>query len=533
MAIYWVTEALPMGLTGLLPVILFPLFGIASIPALATNYFKNIHLLIVGTMMIAVAIEKHGLHKRVALRALLLIGTSPRRLLIGVMFTSWFLSFWLPNIATVAMMVPIVDAVIRELTIAARANFKDLHTSTGDSSVQVTIVPGDALECPSPQPEEAANDDEDLLHSNEHLLSMAAMMTLATSYACNIGGTATLIGTNPNMLLQNLMDDLYTMHGKESPLTYATWIPMGLPGATLAIVACFIWLQIYFSQGGCLSKKANRFVDVQHTRIALTEQYEALGPISFAEVIALLAFFTVTLLFFFRDPGFMPGYKSLFENGMVTDAVPALAVGALLFVLPAERPKIFCCRGSEGASDMRKGTKSVPAMLEWRTTIQKLPWSALFLIGGALAMEMGSRKSGLSLWLGCQLCAFDHMAPWAVVLIGMLFVCFFTQVTCGMATSSVFLPLFITMADRIGIHPLYITAPATLIASSTFMLPASSPTNAIIYETGHIPIKHMIVCGFVMNLIFAAITLLGTETWIKGLFDLDTLPWPASNTTAL
>jgi di/tricarboxylate transporter len=85
-------------------------------------------------------------------------------------------------------------------------SFKDLHTSTGDGSVQVTVVPGDARECPSPQPEEV-NDSENLLHFNKDLLNMAAMMTLATSYACNIGGTATLIGTNPNMLLQNLMDE--------------------------------------------------------------------------------------------------------------------------------------------------------------------------------------------------------------------------------------------------------------------------------------------------------------------------------------
>ncbi|ELU14804.1 hypothetical protein CAPTEDRAFT_121548 [Capitella teleta] len=120
MAIYWMTAVIPMGITGLLPVIMFPMFGLVSVPDVATNYIKNVQLVLMGSMFVAIAIEQQNFHRRLALKSLLAIGTSPRRLLFGIMFISWFLSFWLPNVAVTAMMVPIVEALVRELVTAAK-----------------------------------------------------------------------------------------------------------------------------------------------------------------------------------------------------------------------------------------------------------------------------------------------------------------------------------------------------------------------------------------------------------------------------
>lgn len=134
MAIYWVTEALPLAVTALLPVVLFPLLGILKGEDVAEAYIADVSLLLIGGLMMALAVEKCQLHARIALKILLVFGTKPAQILIGFMLPSWFLSMWLSNTATTGMMIPVAEKVIDEMwkqqrnrTPSTAASFTALH----------------------------------------------------------------------------------------------------------------------------------------------------------------------------------------------------------------------------------------------------------------------------------------------------------------------------------------------------------------------------------------------------------------------
>ena len=115
MAVFWITECLPIPITSLIPYVFYPLFGIRKSSDVAKNYMKNVNFLLLGGLMVAVAVESSNLHKRIALGVLKLVGSSPRRLMVGFMFIGWFLSMWISNTASTAMTIPIALAVLAEL----------------------------------------------------------------------------------------------------------------------------------------------------------------------------------------------------------------------------------------------------------------------------------------------------------------------------------------------------------------------------------------------------------------------------------
>ncbi|ELU15107.1 hypothetical protein CAPTEDRAFT_215953 [Capitella teleta] len=495
MAIYWMTAVLPMGITGLIPVFMFPMFGVIGVMEVATNYIKNIHLLLMGSMFVAIAIEQHGIHRRVAL---------------GALEHHWNITQKTENKGE-------MNACIRNYPPSSRqdAELGEVNMALDtDENDGIKVISHRAID----EAGDTKTDDAELLVESKYLSNTAAMIALAASYGSNIGGVATMIGTNPNVYLYGQMEMLYKSNDMDSPLTYVTWLAMGVPSALIALVFCYILLQLYFLGMNCCPGSSSNLGDTERSKAALKKQQAQLPPMSWAEGSTLFFFLLLTLLFFFRKPGFMTGYGTLFGTEL-TDAVPAILVATLLFIFPSKLPKILCFR--------KKGeeAESVPSLLEWKTSGPRLPWSALLLIGGAFAIEMGSKKSGLSDWLKIQLQGLESLPDIAVLCVCMLVVTIFTNITCGMATSSVFIPIYINMASAFDIHPLYLVLPSCLMASSTFMLPASNPTNAIVYETGLLRIKDMVICGFFMNIIFFLINLLGAETWMTSLFDLNTLPF--------
>lgn len=230
MASWWISEAVPIPAASLLPLFVVPVAGIANIKAVAAPYAHPLIFLFLGGFLISIAMERWNLHKRIALKTMLLAGTKPSIQILGIMLVTAFLSMWMSNTATAVMMLPIALSVVKIVT--------------------------------------------DREPNNE---SFAKAMLLSIAYAASIGGIATLIGTPPNALMAAYLSDSYGME-----IGFAQWMAMGLPLSIIMLIVAWVLLtkiSYKVDQAGAVSAKS-----------VFKEQLQALGQMSAGEKKVLFIF---------------------------------------------------------------------------------------------------------------------------------------------------------------------------------------------------------------------------------------------------
>lgn len=537
MALYWCTECMPLAVTALLPVILFPMMGIMKAGDVSIEYLKDSNMLFIGGLLVAIAVEHWNLHKRIALRVLLLVGVRPSLLMMGFMVVSAFLSMWISNTATTAMMLPISHAVLQQL--------KDTETHTGERDHQAQAADNHAFELEAQTKSETTDerDAQDPVYEYEHdaqqefreraieakygLLTKG--MSLSVCYSASIGGTATLTGTTPNLILKGQMDEIFP--DNPDVINFASWFGFCFPSMVLMLVLSWFWLHFMFlgfnlkKSFGCGEKSEND----RAAYAVMKEEYKKLGGMKFAEVAVLVLFILLVLLWFTREPGFMPGWATVLFNkdaAFVTDGTVAILMSSLFFVVPSQLPL-----GNYGYTDEGKNIKAPPALLTWKVVHERMPWNVVLLLGGGFALAAGSEVSNLSKWLGENLSPLQTIPPFAISLVLSLLIATFTECSSNTATTTLFLPILASMAQNIKLHPLYVMMPCTIAASLAFMLPVATPPNAIAFSFGHLKVLDMVKAGFMLNIIGILCINLGINTWGKVMFNLDTFPdW--ANTTA-
>uniref|UniRef100_A0AAR2LUU3 Solute carrier family 13 member 5b n=1 Tax=Pygocentrus nattereri TaxID=42514 RepID=A0AAR2LUU3_PYGNA len=530
MAVYWCTEVLPLAITALLPVVLFPLLSIMESKDVCVQYLKDTNMLFLGGLMVAVAVEHWNLHKRIALRVLLIVGVRPALLMLGFMGVTAFLSMWISNTATTAMMVPIVQAVLVQLNNTAReeeprpvpSSENDEKQSEKQADGQV-VLNGLSFSLDAETVERCRDAEE--------RLKMSKGMTLCVCYAASIGGTATLTGTGPNLVLTGQMSQLF----QDNPdvINFASWFGFAFPNMIIMLLAAWVWLQFVFlgfnfrKTFGCGTVKTEKEIAAYNV---IREEHQLLGPMSFGEINILVLFILLVVLWFTRDPGFVDGWAThLFnaEKEYVTDATVAVFIAALLFVLPSKPPCLCSWRSQSFDTGEPRS-----ALLTWKVAQKKMPWSIVLLLGGGFALAKGSEDSGLSSWLGEQMSPLQSIPPWAIAIIVCLMIATFTECTSNVATATLFLPILASMAQSIRVNPLYVMIPCTLSASFAFMLPVATPPNAIVFSYGYLKVSDMAKTGIVMNIIGILCITVAVNSWGKVLFSLDTFPsW--ANTTVV
>ncbi|XP_034460630.1 solute carrier family 13 member 5 [Hippoglossus hippoglossus] len=533
MAVYWCTEVLPLAVTALLPTLLFPFFGIMQSKDVCMQYLKDTNLLFVGGLMVAVAVEHWNLHKRIALRVLLFVGVRPALLMLGFMGVTAFLSMWISNTATTAMMVPIVQAVLSQLNNSEAEVPQILSSEEQDQT----------SESDGKQPQTEKQSDEQgtvvvtfldaTVEAARHQEAaerrkMCKGMTLCVCYAASIGGTATLTGTGPNLVLKGQMNQLFPQNG--DVINFASWFGFAFPNMILMLTLAWLWLQFVFmgfnfkKTWGCGSVKTEKDIAAYNV---IREQHRLLGPMSFGEISVLGLFTLLVVLWFTRDPGFVNGWATELFNSKaeyVTDATVAIFIAVLLFVLPSKPPS-FCSRRNHSLDTVPPPPPGpTPALLTWKVAQKKLPWGIVLLLGGGFALAKGSEVSGLSQWMGDQMTPLQSIPPWAIAIILCLLIATFTECTSNVATATLFLPVLASMSQSIGINPLYVMVPCTLSASFAFMLPVATPPNAIVFSYGYLKVSDMARTGIVMNIIGILCITLAINSWGKAMFDLETFP---------
>uniref|UniRef100_A0A3B4CNH2 Solute carrier family 13 member 3 n=1 Tax=Pygocentrus nattereri TaxID=42514 RepID=A0A3B4CNH2_PYGNA len=514
MAFFWCTEALPLAVTAMLPVCLFPTMGILPSKKVCPQYFLETNFLFLSGLVMASAIEEWGLHKRIALKVLKIVGVKPAWLILGMMLTSSFLSMWLSNTATTAMMLPIANAILESL-------FGDLETLKENAKVK-NDPEGELKSVHLGEFEQTLGGDqrspEEVRKEAEYQLKVWKGFLICIPYAASIGGTATLTGTAPNLILIGQMKSYFP---ECDLINFGSWFIFAFP---LMIIFLFVaWIWISFLYGGlntrlCINKHDDRAAAEAKARAVIDEDYKKLGPINFAEGSVSFFFILFAILLFTRDPKFVTGWSIFFNKGYVSDAVTGVIIISILFFFPSQRPSLrwwFNPRASN--------TPYVP-LLSWKRVQECVPWNIILLLGGGFAMAKGCEESGLAAWIGGHLQPLAQVPPAVAVILITAFIACFTEFASNTATIIIFLPVIAELAIRVKVNPLYFMIPATIGCSYAFMLPVSTPPNSIAFASGHLMVKDMVKTGFMMNILGIVCVSLAMNTWGLHMFTLHTYP---------
>ncbi|XP_061053978.1 solute carrier family 13 member 1 isoform X2 [Eubalaena glacialis] len=506
-AMFWVTEALPLSVTALLPGLMFPMFGIIPSKKVASSYFKDFHLLLIGVICLATSTEKWNLHKRIALRMVMMVGVNPAWLTLGFMSSTAFLSMWLSNTSTAAMVMPIVEAVAQQI-ISAEAEVEatqmtyisgstnyGLETDenvngheTSERKEKTKPVPGcsnDAGKISSKMElEKNSGTGNKYRTKKDHM--MCKLMCLCIAYSSTIGGLTTITGTSTNLIFA---EHFNTRYPDCHCINFGSWFLMSFPAAIIILLLSWIWLHWLFlgfnfkemaQCGKTTTAKQKACAEV------IKQEYQKLGPIRYQEIVTLVLFIVMALLWFSRDPGFVSGWSVLFSEypGFATDSTVALLVGLLFFLIPAKRLTKTIPTGETVASDYSP-------LITWKEFQSFMPWDIAILVGGGFALADGCEESGLSKWIGNKLSPLGSLPVWLIILISSLLVTSLTEVASNPATITLLLPILSPLAEAIQVNPLYILLPSTLCTSFAFLLPVANPPNAIVFSYGHLKVTDM------------------------------------------
>ncbi|KAJ7332002.1 hypothetical protein JRQ81_014182 [Phrynocephalus forsythii] len=542
MAMYWCTEALPLSVTALLPIVLFPFLGVLPASKVCPQYFLDTNFLFLSGLIMAAAIEEWNLHRRIALRILMLVGVQPARLILGMMLTTSFLSMWLSNTASTAMMLPIAMAILKNL-FGEKETFRDLSREKEENQ---GFVPQNRLHAVPTDMKLLANVDEkdvteekevtvevspDTKKEEEYKTNVWKGFLISIPYAASIGGTATLTGTAPNLIL---LGQLKSFFPECDVVNFGSWFVFACPLMVIFLFVGWLWISFLY---GCISlswrkKKPEIRADAEaRAKAVITEDYGKLGPIKFAERAVFVLFCLFAILLFSRDPKFITGWASLFNPGFVTDAVTGVSIVIVLFFFPSKRPSL------KWWFDLKAPNTENEPLLSWRKAQESVPWNIILLLGGGFAMAKGCEESGLSVWIGGRLDPLENLPPPVAVILITIVIAMFTEFASNTATIIIFLPVLAELAIRLKVNPLYLMIPGTIGCSFAFMLPVSTPPNSIAFASGHLMVKDMARTGLLMNLMGVLLLSLAINTWGMSIFQMGTFPaWAnihAENATAL
>ncbi|WVZ92268.1 hypothetical protein U9M48_038348 [Paspalum notatum var. saurae] len=499
--LWWVTGAVPLAVASMAPLFLFPLFGVADADAVAKAYMDDVISLVLGSFILALAVEHYQIHRRLALNITSLFCGDPVRpplLLLGITGTTFFLSMWIHNTACTVMMMPVATGILQRLPRAG-----------GDQGII----------CQEQQ---------------EEVRRFSKAVVLGVVYASAIGGMATLTGTGVNIILVGMWS---TYFPEQEPITFSSWMSFGLPMSLIIFLALWVILCLMYcskNSGKALSAYLDRshlrrelsllgkatFVFIytanstwhQHDTIQYSVQHSNrvtdlinvmrdLSPMAFAEKMVLAVFGVLIVLWMTRSlTDDIPGWGALFHDN-VGDGTVTIMMATLLFIIPS--------RKNEGEK-----------LMDWNKC-RKLQWDIVLLLGAGFAIAEGFRSSGLTDILSDELRFLKGTQTVVIVLVACVVSGIITEFTSDDATTTLVLPLFAELAKSINVHPALLMVSGAIGAQLSYLLPTGSPSNVIGFSTGHIAIKDLVITGLPLKVVgIAALTIL-LPTLGSQVFDTD------------
>ncbi|MEZ3117409.1 SLC13 family permease [Halobaculum sp. MBLA0147] len=469
LATWWVTEAIPIPATSLLPVVLFPTTGVTGVAKTTAPYADPVVFLLLGGFLLAVGIERWGVHRRVALTVVTAVGLQSDRLLLGIMVSTALLSMWVSNSATAMLMLPVGAAVTAALD-------PDATWRPDEIPPDETPLDGDALGASASGEDHVSTGAVDgtvgAKRSPQTRFGLATMLGIA--YAASIGGVATPVGSPPNAVFVGVVGSQLGIE-----VTFLDWLSFAGPLAAVFLLV---------SWGLLTALLRPTLPDGVGTEVVLRRRREALGPPSRGERRVLAVVAVVAAGWLLRPVLVAPVVPG------ASDAVVAIAGGVALFVVPA------------GDGERRR-------LLTW-TDAARLPWGVLLLLGGGLSLANAMQTSGLDTAVARALAGLGTLPVVGLVAAFAAVVVFLTEVTSNTATAAVFVPIAITLGPSLGVPPVTLAATVALAASFAFMLPVATPPNAVVFASGYVTAGQMSRVGFWLNLLAIAALVATTYLWL-------------------
>lgn len=437
MVLWWLTDAIPLPATALLPLFFLPWFhttglhnGVKiplTLQNVLPNYASPVIFLFLGGFLLAGAMQKWKLDRRFTLWFLSrgTMANDTRSILLGVMSVTALLSMWVSNTATAAMMLPLGVGILSLL-----------GASPGSSRFGTALM-------------------------------------LGIAWSASIGGVGTIIGTPPNGIALGILQSAFADDPSYSPITFLDWMGFGVPLVLLFIP--FAWWLL-------LKTNPPEFTAIIGGKQRILEEQKKLGSLSGGEKRTILVF-ACAVLFWVTNPF----WEDLLPGGIadtlswVDEYAIGILAGLSLFIIPVRfRDNVF--------------------VLDWRDA-KVVDWGTLLLFGGGIALSDAMFKTGLASFLASSFVGlFGTPSTLVLLILVVILVDFLTEITSNTAVTSMMVPIVISIAGTTGQDPVAIVLGTALAASMAFMLPVATPPNAIVYSSGYVSIKEMIRCGFLLDI---------------------------------
>ncbi len=436
--IWWITEPVPLPVTALLPAVVLPSVHVVGLNGGAVvefssknvlaNYANPVIYLFLGGFLLAAAMRRWELDRRFTLWILTRgsLADNTRGILLGVMSVTAFLSMWVSNTATAAMMLPIGIGILAMLDLKPGAS------------------------------------------------RYGTDMMLGIAWAASIGGVGTIIGTPPNGIALGILDSALAGTPGYERISFLQWMVIGVP--IVLILVPIAWFVL-------VKRNPPEIAAIPGGRALLLEQRAAMGPMSGAEK-RVLGVLLLTVVLWITNPFWPDLLPAAIARRLawVDEYTIGLFAGVLCFLVPLR---------------LREGR----FLLTWEaaTTVD---WGTLLLFGGGIALADALFKTGLAPWLATSVVSLiGGSSTFVLMLVIVLFMDMLTEVTSNTAITTLVVPIVIAVGRGVGADPVALAVSAALGASLAFMLPVATPPNALVFATGHVPLRTMVRNGFIFDIL--------------------------------
>ena len=475
MSSWWITEAIPIYVTALLPIVIFPSLQITTLEETSLNYAHSIIFLFLGGFLLAKAVEKSNLHKRFAYTILNIFGTNPKFIVAAFMVVTWFLGAWMSNTAVTILMLPIALAVISLIDdIKKQSNF-------------------------------------------------VVCLLLSVAYSASISGVTTLIGSPPNAIFATLANSLTGIN-----VTFSQWLLMGLPISSISLLV--LWSYLF--------RFGSKITDIKSVVIGekdmIKKKLLELGPLSRDEKIVAIVFIITVALWisrglFWKD--FLPSVND--STIVIASAISLFMIPSSSSSFSKKNKED---KKDDGNSDVKSynlnrnnqkssvnisssNIKEKPKILDWQTAVG-IPWGVLILIGGGLALANAFTSTGLGEWMAAKISFLGNANYLIIILVFVTLAILPSEMISNTATAALLIPIAASFASSIHLNPILFMVPVAVATSYGFIMPVGTPPNAIVFSTGYLTAGQIARAGLPLDLISIALVTLLTSIFVPLVFGL-------------